>query len=203
MAKTDAISAEHLTSVGTSPHRSDAKSKVTGRAVFIDDMRFRGMLHGKVLRSKFAHARIVKIDASKAENLPGVKGVVTGADIPYLHGESLKDDCFLARDKVRYRGEGVAAVAAVDEETAEKALSLIEVHYEELPAVFDPEEAVKPNAPLIHEQLETYRRAPGIDPIPGTNICNHFQMHRGNTEKGFAAIASPRSSSFRQVSSAD
>jgi len=176
----------HYQSVGSSPHRSDAQSKATGSAVFIDDMHFRGLLYGRVLRSKFAHARILNIDTSKAEKLPGVKGVVTGADIPYLHGESLKDDRFLAVDKVRYRGEGVAAVAAVDEETAERALSLIEVEYEELPAVFDPEEAAQPDAPLIHDQLATYQHAAGIDPIPGTNICNHFHMEKGDVGKGFS-----------------
>ena len=113
--------------VGTSPLRLDAKAKVTGKATFIEDIHLKGMLYGKVLRSTVPHGRIVKIDTSRAEKLPGVKGVVTGKDIPFLHGESLKDDCFLAIDKVRYLGEGVAAVAAVDEETAEKALSLIAV----------------------------------------------------------------------------
>ena len=173
-------------SVGLSPHRTDAKSKAMGRALFIDDMHFRGMLYGKVLRSKFAHARILSIDTSRAESLPGVRGVVTGADMPFIHGESLKDDCFLARGKVRYRGEGVAAVAAIDEATAEAALNLINVQYEELPAVFDPEEAAQPDAPIIHEDLATYRHAPGIEPIAGTNICNHFTMEKGDTEKGFA-----------------
>jgi CO/xanthine dehydrogenase Mo-binding subunit len=173
-------------SVGTSPHRSDAKSKAMGRALFIDDMHFRGMLYGKVLRSRYPHARILSIDTSRAESLPGVKGVVTGADMPFLHGESLKDDRFLAMGKVRYAGEGVAAVAAVDEATAEAALDLIDVQYEELPATFDPEEAAQPGAPIIHEELATYLHAPGIDPIPGTNICNHFAMGAGDTEKGFA-----------------
>ncbi|NIW09114.1 MAG: hypothetical protein GWN33_00360, partial [Gammaproteobacteria bacterium] len=110
-------------------------SKVTGRAVYIEDIQLRGMLYGKVLRSKYAHARIVSIDTSRAEKLPGVKGVVTGADLPFLHGESLVDEPFLAREKVRYLGEGLVAVAALDEGTAEEALELIEVDYEELPAV--------------------------------------------------------------------
>jgi len=177
---------EKYESVGTSPHRCDAKSKALGRALFIDDMHFRGMLYGKVLRSRYAHARILSIDTSRAESLPGVKGVVTGADMPFIHGESLKDDCFLARGKVRYRGEGVAAVAAIDEATAEAALGLINVQYEELPAIFDPEEAVQSGAPVIHEDLATYHHAPGIEPVPGTNICNHFSMEKGDTEKGFA-----------------
>jgi CO/xanthine dehydrogenase Mo-binding subunit len=172
--------------VGSSPPRPDARSKVTGRAFYIEDMQQRGMLYGKVLRSKYAHARIISIDTSGAERLPGVYGVVTGAELPFIHGEALKDDRFLARDKVRYRGEGVAAVAAVDEETAERAIELIEVQYEELPAVFDPEEAAKPGAPLIHEELDTYKCAPGINPIPGTNICNHFQLRKGDVEEGFS-----------------
>lgn len=177
---------EQFEHVGKSPARLDAKSKVAGRAFFIEDMQFRGMLYGKVLRSKYPHARIIRIDTSKAEALPGVRGVVTGDDLPYLHGESLCDEPFLARGKVRYVGEGVAAVAAVDEETAEKAVELIEVQYEELPAVFDPEKSAAPDAPLIHEDLGTYKHAPGINPIAGTNLCNHFQLTKGNVEKGFA-----------------
>jgi len=172
--------------VGKSPVRVDARSKVTGRAVFIEDMQMKGMLYGKVLRSKQAHARILGIDTSAAEALPGVRGVVTGRDIPFLHGESLCDEPFLALGKVRYIGEGVAAVAAVDEATAEKALQLIKVEYEALPAVFDPEESARPDAPLLHEDLGTYKHAPGINPQPGTNICNHFQLRKGDVEKGFA-----------------
>lgn len=172
--------------VGNSPIRLDAKSKVTGRAVYVEDIQLRGMLYGKVLRSKYAHARILSIDTSRAEKHPGVKGVVTGADMPFLHGESLVDEPFLPRDKVRYLGEGVVAVAAVDERTAEEALELIEVNYEELPPIFDPTEAAKPEAPLIHEGLGSYNHAPGINPIPSTNICNHFQLRKGDVEKGFA-----------------
>ena len=172
--------------IGKSPVRLDARSKVTGRAIFIEDMQIKGMLYGKVLRSHYPHARIIRIDTSRAEALPGVKGVVTGRDIPYLHGESLCDEPFLAIGKVRYAGEGVAAVAAVDEATAEKALQLIDVAYEELPAVFDPEASAAPGAPLIHEDLGTYKHAPGINPTAGSNICNNFQHRQGDVEKGFA-----------------
>ncbi|MBP1740201.1 MAG: CoxL, partial [Deltaproteobacteria bacterium] len=112
--------------VGKSVTRVDARDKVTGVATYIVDMKFTGMLHGKVLRSKYPHARIVSIDTSKAKRLPGVRVVITGKDMPFLHGESLHDEPFLAVGKVRYMGEGVAAVAAVDEETAEEALDLIE-----------------------------------------------------------------------------
>ena len=174
--------------VGKSPLRVDATEKVTGRAVYIDDLKLSGMLYGKVLRSKYAHARILGIDASKAERLPGVKGVVTGADIPFLHGESMMDEPFLAKEKVRYSGEGVAAVAAVDEETAERALSLVKVEYEELPALFDPVEAAQPGAPLIHDQLEKYPHASAVNPLKGTNICNHFELHKGNVDQGFRRV---------------
>ncbi len=173
--------------VGTSSVRVDARDKVMGKATYIDDLRLPGMLYGKVLRSRYAHARILSIDASQAEKLLGVKAVVTGRDLDFLHGESLMDEPFLARDKVRYTGEGVAAVAAVDVATAENALELIQVEYEELPAVFDPVEAAKPGAPLIHEHVETYRRASSaITPLAGTNVCNYFELKKGDVEKGFA-----------------
>ncbi len=178
---------EQLDIVGTSSIRVDARDKVMGKAIYIDDIQVPGMLHGKVLRSRYPHARIVRIDTSRAEKLPGVLGVVTGADVPFIHGESLLDEPFLARDKVRYTGEGVAVVAAVDVATAEHALELIRVEYKELPAVFDPVEATEPGAPLIHENVGTYTRAASnIKPIPGTNICNHFQLKTGDVEKGFA-----------------
>ena len=177
---------EQYVHVGESPVRSDVKSKVTGRAVFIEDIQFRGMLYGKVLRSKYPHARILNIDTSAAEKVPGVKGIVTGSELPFLHGEALRDKPFLARDKVRYPGEGVAAVAAIREEIAEEAVALIKVQYEELPATFDPEKSAQADAPLIHEELDRYAHAPGINPIKETNICNHYQLRKGDVEKGFA-----------------
>ncbi len=178
---------EGYESVGRSPIRVDAKDKVTGRAIYIDDMKFPGMLHGKVLRAKYPHARILSINTSRAEAVSGVKGVVTGADLPFLHGGAIFDEPFLARDKVRYIGEGVAAVAALNEETAEKAMGLIEVEYEELPALFDPVEAANPGAPLIHEDFDVYHCISSIVcPIKGTNVCNHFQLRKGDVEKGFA-----------------
>lgn len=171
--------------VGKSVTRLDARDKVRGVATYIVDMKFSGMLHGKVLYSKFPHARIVKIDTSRAKRLPGVKAVITGEDMPFLHGEALYDTPFLAVGKVRYMGEAVAAVAAVDEETAEEALDLIEVEYEELPAVFNPGEALKQGAPILHEKLGEYYHPPVITPVPGTNICNHTKIRKGDIEKGF------------------
>ncbi len=174
------------TAVGKSVTRLDARDKVRGTATYIVDMKFAGMLHGKVLRSKYPHARIVSIDTRRAKELAGVMAVITGADMQsYLHGESLHDEPFLAQGKVRYRGEAVAAVAAVDEETAEAALDLIVVEYEELPAVFAPAEAMQPGAPLLHERLGEYYHPPVINPQPGTNICNFTQVHKGDIEQGF------------------
>lgn len=180
------VATEDYEIIGKSHPRADARDKVTGSALYLGDLKLNGMLYGKVLRSKHSHARILRVDTSKAEKLPGVKGVVSGADLSFMHGESLWDEHFMARDKVRYKGEAVAGVAAVDEETAEEALELIAVEYEVLPPVFDMMEAIKPEAPLLHEKLGSYHRAPGIEPIAGTNICQHFELQRGNIETGFA-----------------
>ncbi|MFN3622127.1 MAG: xanthine dehydrogenase family protein molybdopterin-binding subunit, partial [Nitrososphaerales archaeon] len=172
--------------IGKSLTRVDALEKVTGRAVYGDDIKMTGMLYGKILRSTRAHAKIKRIDVSKAQALEGVKAVVTGRDAPFRGGEALRDQPFLAVDKVRFVGEPVAAVAAVDERVAEEAIKLIEVEYEDLPAVFDVMDALKPDAPIIHEELHTYEHIPIVQPVPGTNICAKFEFERGNLEKGFA-----------------
>ena len=163
--------------VGKSVPRIDARLKVTGEAKFVFDLEFPGMLVGRMLRSPHAHARIVKIDTSKAEKLPGVRAVVTAEDTPKIKFGSNEyffpytvDQLPLESEKVRYIGDEIAAVAAVDEETAEKALSLIEVTYEVLPAVFDPLEAMKPGAPAIHSAMN--------------NIGVMLPVHFGNPDKG-------------------
>ncbi len=146
-----------LNIVGTRVPMLDAGLKVKGAAQFTDDLVLPGMLFGKILRSPLPHARILNIDTSKAEKLSGVKGVVTGRDIPdrqYGIVPMAKDEYALAKDKVRYIGDDVAAVCAIDPEIAEEALELIDVDYEELPAVFDPREAIKEGAPVIHEGVE-------------------------------------------------
>ena len=135
----------------------DAAAKAKGTAQFTDDITFPGMLHGRILRSPFAHAKILHMDTSKAEKLPGVKGVVTGEDIPdRLYGivPKARDEYALAKDKVRYIGDDVAAVCAIDPEIAEEAIELIKVDYEELPAVFDPFKSKKEGAPAIHEGVK-------------------------------------------------
>lgn len=162
--------------IGKRMPRVDALAKVTGKAKYTADLKFPRMLVGKVLRSPLAHAKILHVDVSRALSLPGVKAVVTGED---TFGEKwgvfryTQDQVFIPRDKVRYFGEEVAAVAAVDEDTALEALDLVKVEYEELPAVFDPMEAMAPEAPLIH------------DGFPH-NINIHVRIDVGDVERGFA-----------------
>ena len=141
--------------IGGRNRRVDAIAKATGRAIYTDDITLPGMLHGKILRSPHPHARIVSIDASRALALPGVHAVVTGRDMPTKYGiiPWTRDEEPLAVDRVRYIGDAVAAVAAVDEDTAIRALDLIDVEYEVLPAILDPEQALDPpeGAVPIHE----------------------------------------------------
>jgi CO/xanthine dehydrogenase Mo-binding subunit len=133
----------------------DAREKVTGAATYTVDLKLPGLLQGRVLRSSHPHARLLHVDTSRAERLPGVKAVVTAADTPLLKfGIPLKDEYIYAHEKVRYVGDEVAAVAAVDEATAKEALSLIRVEYEPLPAVFDPLEALTEGAPQLHDHVQ-------------------------------------------------
>ena len=139
--------------VGRPTPKKDGMLKALGRAEYADDISMPGMLHGKLLRSPHPHARIVRIDISRAQALPGVRAVVTGKDFPgvkYGNLPQTRDYLPLAIDTVRYIGEEVAAVAAIDEDTAEEALDLVQVEYELLPAVFDPEEAMKPGVQNPH-----------------------------------------------------
>ncbi|OPL10183.1 MAG: hypothetical protein AVO34_04210 [Firmicutes bacterium ML8_F2] len=172
--------------VGTDVSRVDALEKVTGAAQYIEDRFIGPMLHVKMKKSTVAHGKIKSIDTSKATQYPGVKAVLTGKEYPNKIGLYLIDRNFLAVDKVRFWGEPVAIVAAVTEEAAAEAAELIEVEYEELPGVFDPREAMKPDAPLIHEDLGSYKVVPIFYPKPGTNIANHFKLRKGDVEKGFA-----------------
>ena len=147
--------------IGTRPIRHDGVDKVTGRALYGADFQITGLLHGRVLRSPHAHARIVAIDTSRAEAFPGVKGVVTAKDLPTAEdkianlGEgpvNLKHLCdnILASDKVLYKGHAVAAVAATNPHIAEEACELIDVEYEVLPPVLEVRQAMEPDAPLLH-----------------------------------------------------
>ena len=172
--------------VGKSVPRIDAYEKATGAAVFVDDMQFGpGLYYGKIVRSTVPHAIIKRVDTSKALAYPGVKAVVTGADTPKPFGLYLKDRTIFARDRVRYVGDPVAGVVAISEEIAETAAELVEVDYEELPAVFDPYEAFQPEAPIIHPDLGKYEVVPFIFPEPGTNISEHFKLRKGDVESAW------------------
>jgi|SRR5271157_2806325 len=155
-----------LTAVGKRIAKKDAPEKVTGAAVYIQDLKIPGMLHGKILYSKYPHAKLLRVDTSKAEKLPGVRAVLTGATIPPFRFGVYRDNPPLKTGKVRSMRDEIAAVAAISPEIAEEALGLMEVEYRELPAVFDPLEAMKEGAPLIHEEhVESKEKKP-------TNVLN-------------------------------
>ena len=184
--------------IGKEVRRLDSYEKVTGIARYTTDLRLPRMLHVKLLKSPHAHAKIIKIDKGKAEKLSGVRAVVTGEELSFKPNlfmmgthSSLSKSAVpyvgimpIAVKKVRYVGEPVIAVVADTERIAEQALELIEVEYEELPAVFDPRDAIKPNAPLVHENMQD-PHLPYIFPVPGTNIANHFKLRKGDVERGF------------------
>ena len=191
--------------VGTRPQRHDARDKVTGHANYGADVNLPGLLQGQILRSPHAHARINSIDTSKALALPGVKAVITADDFPQFGGQmadlgegamvnfKFLSNNSLAKDKVLYVGQAVAAVAAATPEIAEEALGLIEVDYEVLTPVLDGREAMKEGAPILHEQLDTLTN-PGIragvlrlDGAEGTstNVASHVEFRLGDVEEGF------------------
>jgi CO/xanthine dehydrogenase Mo-binding subunit len=181
--------------LGTRPIRHDGVDKVTGRALYGADVQMAGLLHGRILRSPYAHARISKIDVSKAQALRGVEAVATSADFPdpgnkiaelgegAVNLRDLSSNC-LARGKVLYKGQAVAAVAATGPHIAEGACKLIDIEYEVLPPVIDVEAAMKESAPLLHEDLLT--ESLGQRANKPSNIAKHFQFKLGDVEKGFA-----------------
>ena len=182
--------------IGTRPVRQDGVDKVTGRAAYGADVRAAGMLHGKVLRSPHAHARIVRIDTARASALPGVHTVITGRDMPEA-GEGLleggetgaasvhyKSANMLARDKVLYHGHAVAAVAARDAHIAEEATRLIEVTYEVLEHVLDVRRAMEPDAPLLLD--DHYTETGGVKAVAPSNIAVHHIYGEGDLDAGFA-----------------
>ncbi|MFN2160319.1 MAG: xanthine dehydrogenase family protein molybdopterin-binding subunit [Anaerolineales bacterium] len=176
--------------IGESVPRLEGREKVTGAALFADDIQFgAGLLHARIKRSPHPHARILSISTDRVWELPGVKAVVTGEKLPGYMGLYLQDRNIFCRDRVRYVGDPVAGVAAVDEETAQKALDLIDVEYEVLEAVTDPEIGAGPEAPLIHPDLGEYVVADFILPKPGTNISNHFKIRKGDADSAWAECA--------------
>jgi len=172
----------------------DAEERVTGRVNYVLNFELPGMLVGRILRSPLAHARLVRVDPSRAARLKGVGTVLTRADFgpgqkyEGAYGRIFRDQRVVADDKVRFVGDPVAAVAAVNEEVAEEALGLIEVEYEELPAVFNEEEALKADAPLLHDPRpeQPAMFAALIQNLPGgSNLCSHFKLRWGDVERGF------------------
>ncbi len=176
--------------------RRDGRVKVTGKAPYVADVKLIGMAYAKVLRSPYAHAKILSIDTSRAAARPGVYCVVTGDDLqglnPY-YGHAVKDHPLLAIGKVRYAGEAVAAAVAVDERTAFEALEFIDVKYEELDAVFTPQEALKKDAPLLHEQKFEAGALRGFEGEvtagQGSNICQRHRIQWGDVETAFKNAA--------------
>ena len=187
--------------IGTRPIRHDGLEKVTGAAKYGADTQLAGMLHGKVLRSAHAHARIRSIDTSKAEALPGVYAVASSKDFPIIEDQimdlaetqgniRLMAEHVMAHDKVLYKGHALAAVAASNQHIAEQAVGLIEVDYEVLTTVLTLHDALKPDAPLLHENLTTMfkvnRFGRGDDTGVQSNVAGHIQHKLGDIEKGFA-----------------
>ena len=173
--------------IGARVGRVEGAEKVSGQAVYGADVHFPDALWGKILRSPYPHARIVRIDTSKVWQVLGVKAVVTGKEEPnHYMGKSIRDIPVLCWDKVRYIGDRVAAVAAESRDAAEEAIELIEVEYEELPAVFDVLEAMKPGAPVLHDNAPGYDGAPADIMAPaGGNLLNKLTWGKGDVEKGF------------------
>ena len=170
--------------VGKSYPRVDGADKVTGRSQYAGDVYLPGMLYAKVLKSSRSHARIVNIDTSKAEQLSGVRGVITGRDYPDVRYGSgvLKDRRAMALEKVHFIGEAVAAVAAVDEITAQEALELIDVEYEDLPRVVNSLDAVEPGAALVHEEMPDFE---GFTFAMDGNVCTLLDSDRGDVDNAF------------------
>jgi CO/xanthine dehydrogenase Mo-binding subunit/aerobic-type carbon monoxide dehydrogenase small subunit (CoxS/CutS family) len=172
--------------VGGAAPRVDGVTKVMGTALFVHDMVLPGMIHARILTSPHASARIVAIDTSRARAMPGVKAVLTGADLSQRLGLYMQDKEILARDVVRHQGEAVAAVAAETIEQAQAACEAIEVSYEPIAPVLDVHAAIEEGAPQVHPGLAGYTWMKGVFfPEPGRNIAHHQKIRKGDVEKGF------------------
>src|SRR5437867_9507228 len=182
---------KHLKVVGKPHPRLDGPEIVTGRATYTVDVVLLSMLHAKLFRSSVPHAKIRRLDASRARALLGVLAVLTAGDVTRKRfGFTVQDEEILAGEKVRNVGDVIPTVAAVDEPTAEQASKLIDWDCEELPAALTPDEALQKNAPLIHDQLAAYRLNSALardwHPVPGTNIAHQTVYSKGDIDLGFA-----------------
>ena len=176
--------------------RIESKQKVTGSLRYLEDLKIPGMLHAKTLRSPLPHAKIVSIDTSAVERLPGVVAILTRADLVNSHhyhshyGPVLRDQSIVALDKVRYVGDVVAAVAATQPDIAEEALDHLHVDYQELPAVYDPEEALEQKAPILHDTIQMPEDGPPdlktINRKEKSNLAHQVHVEKGNLETGLS-----------------
>ena len=178
---------DHFSVVGKTITRAEGADKVSGKAAYAADRLLPGMVWGKAVRSALPHARILRVDTSKAKAYSGVLAVVTADDVPdVLVGRHLQDTPVLARERVRFIGEKIAVVGAETREIAEEAAALIDVDYEELPAVFDPAQAMQEGSPVLHPDLASYVNVPQpLSKLP--NVHSHVQWQTGDCEKGLAA----------------
>ncbi len=172
-------------SVGRSMLRVDGYEKVVGEARFVADLKFPDCYHVKIFRSECGHGRIRRLDVSGAEKTPGVRKVITGESNDVMIGDCLADQPPLARGKVRFVGEPVAAVVAESIESAEEGVRMIRAEYEEMGVVLTPRESLEKDASLIHEKLDEYEHVGSLHPQPGTNICHYYKVRKGDTESIF------------------
>lgn len=170
--------------IGKGVIRKDAWEKVTGQAIYTGDREEVKILHVKKVISPYAHALIKHINLTKAEKVPGVRAIITGGNLP-LTGEEIRDRYPIAQDKVRYHGEVVALVIADTMKQAEIAADNIQVIYEPLAVVNSPMEALNSNSPLLHPDLDTYKKISEVFPEPGTNIANRTKIRKGDRKTGW------------------
>ncbi len=182
----EAQSAGSESRLGVSYRRKDALDKVHGRTRYTDDYRVAGMLYAVVVTSSRAHAKIRGIQSDEALTMTGVHGVFTGEDFPQRVGLYLGDKPALARGRVRFYGEPVAAVVADNEKVALAAAEKVKIDYEDLPLVKSPKEALAADAPIIHPDMSEYVHIPAIHPEPGSNVANRTKIRKGNAEQAFA-----------------
>ncbi len=175
--------------IGETVERVDGAEKVTGAALYSADLKFPRMLYAHVVRSPHAHARVLDVRLDKATRVPGVRAVASGRQYPFHTGIYLQDQTVFATDRVRFVGDPVAAVAAETPEAAAEAAAAVEVDYEPLPSVLSAIEGIAPDAPLVHPDLGHYECVPWVTPNPGTNICNHLKVRKGNYQQALAGCA--------------
>lgn len=177
---------DKFTYIGQSIQRIDGKEKITGAALYTDDLEFGpDLLHAEIVESVHAHALIKGIDTAEAAQMPDVVAVVTGKDFPYKFGLYMKDRYIFAQDRVRFFGEQIAAVVARTPRAAKAAAEKIRVHYEPLPKVINPLEAIEKESEILHPKLGDYDHVPWFFPKGGTNIAHHRKIRKGNADEGF------------------